>query len=475
LQKLLLSIPEFIGHLHPVLVHLPIGILLVACLFIWQVRKDKHAHLQPAINVLLLLGMISAVASCITGYVLSQTGDYDEDMVDLHQWMGISVAVFSIFLYYSRRKPMLTKWQWLMAPFLVLLIFVTGHLGGSLTHGSDYLIAPLQNLGADTELVVKNKPIPNVQEAIAYTDVIKPIFQSKCYGCHGPTKQKGKLRLDQPDLILKGGKDGAVITPGNSTKSELVKRIMLPRDEDHHMAPKEKPQLSSGEKSLIGWWVDNGADFTKRVKDLPQPDKIKPLLMALQKADQEKKILSDVPTEPVEKGNEKSVISLRNAGVLVQPVSIGNNYLEINFVNSRLPADSLMFLLPDLKKQLVRLKMSGVKLTDKNMLHLGECVNIRRLDLDHTGITDNALSSLLPLIELQSLNLVGNPVSTDGILKLKSLKHLQSLYLYQTRVAKQEWAQLAKAFPKVSLDSGGYTLPFIASDTVVVKPPKSKE
>jgi uncharacterized membrane protein len=475
LQKLLLSIPEFIGHLHPVLVHLPIGILLVACLFIWQASKDKFAHLQPAINVLLLLGMISAVVSCITGYVLSQTGDYDEDMVDLHQWMGISVAVFSIFLYYSRRKAILSKWQWLMAPFLVVLIFVTGHLGGSLTHGSDYLIGPLQNLGSDTVQVVKNKPIPNVQEAIVYTDIIKPIFQSKCYGCHGASKQKGKLRLDQPDLIMKGGKDGVVIIPGNSAKSELIKRIMLPRDEDHHMAPKEKPQLNSGEKSLVGWWVDNGADFTRKVKEIPQPDKIKPLLLALQKADEEKKTLSDVPAEPVEKGNEKSAAMLRNAGVLVQPVSTKSNYLEINFVNSRLPADSLMYLLPELKKQLVRVKMSGVKLNDKNILYLRECVNIRRLDLDHTGITDSGVALLSPLTELQSLNLVGNPVTIEGVLKLRTLKHLQTLYLYQTRVVKEKWTQLAKAFPKTMLDSGGYSLPFIASDTMVVKPPKSKE
>lgn len=475
MQQLLLSIPEFIGHLHPVLVHLPIGILLVACLFIWQSRKDKYLHLQPAIHVMLLLGMISAVASCITGYTLSQSGDYDEGMVDLHQWMGISVAVFSVILYYSRRKPGLRKWQWLLAPFLVVLIFITGHLGGSLTHGSDYLTAPLQNLGSDSELVVQIKPIPNVQEALVYTDIIKPIFQSKCYGCHGPTKQKGKLRLDQPDLILKGGKDGVVIVPGNSVKSELVKRIMLPREEEHHMAPKEKPQLSSSQKSLVGWWIDNGAEFTKKVKEIPQPDKIKPLLVALQKVDEEKKAMSDIPSAPVDNGNDQVISKLRNAGVLVQPVSTGNHYLEISFINNRLPADSLMFLLPELKKQLVRLKMSGTALTDKNISFLGACVNIRRLDLDHTGITDSGLTSLLPLTELQSLNLVGNPVTTEGVMKLTSLKHLQSLYLYQTHVAKPEWNRLAKAFPHVTLDSGGYTLPFIASDTVVVKPPKTTQ
>ena len=472
MQQLPLSIPEFIGHLHPVLVHLPIGILLVACLFLWQARKDKYAHLQPAINVILLLGMISAIASCITGFVLSQTGDYDEEMVGWHQWMGISVAILSIVIYYFRRKSYLRKWQWLLAPFLVLLIFITGHLGGSLTHGSDYLSSPLKDLGGDSVVVIKIKPIPNIQEAIIYTDIISPIFQTKCYGCHGKTKQKGKLRLDQPEWIMKGGKDGAVILPGSAAKSDLVKRIMLPREEEHHMAPKEKPQLTSQEKALVGWWIDNGADFTKKVKDVQQPDKIKPALISLQKGNEERKIIVDIPSAPVEKGDEVVMNKLRKSGVLVQPVSNGSNYLEVNFVNATVPADSLTNLLPALKKQLIQLKMSGIALTNQNISPISQCVNIRRLELDHSGITDSGLVYLQPLEHLQSLNLVGTPVTVEGIMKLKKLSHLQSIYLYQTKVAKTDWPRLVKTFPTVALDSGGYTIPFIAMDTVIVKPPK---
>jgi uncharacterized membrane protein/mono/diheme cytochrome c family protein len=467
-----LSISEFIGHLHPVLVHLPIGILLIACLFLWQSRKDKYAHLQPAINIILLLGMISAIASCITGFVLSESGDYDETMVSWHQWMGFSVATLSIVIYYFRRKSYLRKWQSLLAPFLLLLIFITGHLGGSLTHGADYLTLPLKDLGADSEMVFKIKPISNVQEAIIYTDIIKPIFQTKCYGCHSATKQKGKLRLDQPDLIMKGGKDGAVIVQGNAEKSELVKRIMISREEEHHMAPKEKPQLSSGQKSLISWWVDNGADFTKKVKDVEQPDKIKPVLIALQKSDIERKSLTDIPVIPVEKGDGSVINKLRKAGVLVQSVSGNSNYLEINFINATAPTDSLTYLLPALKKQLVRLKMSGMTLKTDNISELGLCTDIRRLELDHTGITDSGLIYLQHLEQLQVLNLVGNPITTEGVMKIKSLKHLLSIYLYQTKVAKSDWQRLAKTFPGVALDSGGYTIPFIASDTVIVKPPK---
>lgn len=103
-QHLLLSIPEFIGHLHPVIVHLPIGILLLACLFLWQSRKDRSEDFQRTINIILGLGMISAIAACITGFILSRIGEYEEGLAGWHQWMGISVALVSIITFYFRRK-----------------------------------------------------------------------------------------------------------------------------------------------------------------------------------------------------------------------------------------------------------------------------------------------------------------------------------------------------------------------------------
>jgi len=468
----LLSIPDFIGHLHPVLVHLPIGILLLACLFIVLTRNGKNTYLQPAIHLILLLGIVSAIASCITGYILSGSGDYDEDLVNFHQWMGIGVAVVSVGIYYTRRKSYFARQQWMLASLLGLLIAITGHLGGSLTHGSDYLSQPLKDLGADSVVDFKRKPIPNVQEAVAYPDIIKPILQAKCYGCHGPTKQKGKLRLDQPEWILKGGKDGVVIVPGNAGKSEIVKRLMLPREEEHHMAPKEKPQLTSSEKSLVSWWIDNGADFNKKVKDLQQPGQIKPILNALQKSDVIKSNVTDIPEIPVERGDDGVITRLRHFGVIIQPVSRNSNYLEANFINAIVPDDSLIYLLPALKNQLVRINMSGLKLEEKNISPLGLCINIRRLDLAHTGITDKGLTFLLTLEQLQSLNLVGTSVTAEGVRKLKVLKHLRVIYLYQTRIDKKDWQRLAQTWPGVTLDSGGYTIPFIASDTVVVKAPK---
>src|ERR1700733_1010760 len=104
---------ELLGHLHPIIVHLPIGILLLACLFMWQSRKNKYENLQPFINIILFWGMTSAVAACITGFILSQSGGYDTGLVNWHQWMGISVALLSIVIYFLRKKPNFIRRQWI--------------------------------------------------------------------------------------------------------------------------------------------------------------------------------------------------------------------------------------------------------------------------------------------------------------------------------------------------------------------------
>ena len=89
---MLLTITEFIGHLHPALVHLPIGILLIALFLIWLSGKKQYNISPSVISIVLLIGAISAAASCITGYILSLSDDYESNQVSWHMWMGIGVA-----------------------------------------------------------------------------------------------------------------------------------------------------------------------------------------------------------------------------------------------------------------------------------------------------------------------------------------------------------------------------------------------
>jgi uncharacterized membrane protein len=461
---------EFFGHFHVVLVHLPIGILLLACVFQWLERRPKFSSLYAATNIALLIGMICAILSALTGYLLSFSGDYDEGLVITHQWFGISVAAVSIAMFYFHSKAASFKIQVSISILLFMLIVITGHLGGSLTHGSDYLTKSW-SLTSDT--VAQRKPIPNVQEAMVYSDVIQPILQTRCYSCHGKNKQKGKLRMDDSLRLMKGGKDGPVIIPGNAEKSEMAKRLSLPREDDDHMPPKEKPQPTEQEIALIHWWIKSGASFDKKVKQLDQPEELKPALLALQNVQEKKIIVPDIPAKPVVKANDEAIKKLKDIGAVVEPVAQNTNYISANFVTVTKPGDKEVQLLLPLKEQLIELKLGGASITDSALFVISQFKNLMRLQLDHTKITDKGLANLKVLENLRYLNLVGTAVTEKGVLQLKDLKNLRSIYLYQTGVKKSEWKDLKKAFPKTLIDSGGYTVPFLPTDTIEVKPPKT--
>jgi mono/diheme cytochrome c family protein/uncharacterized membrane protein len=462
-----MNFTEVIGNLHPALVHLPIGILLLTGLFQLLALKPKYAGLYTATRIALFWGMIVAILSGISGFLLSQTGDYDESLLDTHKWFGIVTAFVSIIAYlFTRWENEFAKWTILL---MVVGVIVTGHLGGSLTHGTDYLTKGFSNEDSTGKEV---KPIADVQEANVYGDIIQPIFQNKCYTCHNKSKKKGGLRLDQPSFILKGGKDGEVINPGNAEESDMIKRLLLPRNHEDHMPPKEKPQLKENEIALIHWWIATGATFDKKTRELVQPEKIKPILLALQKAT--KKTLPDVPEKPVERADDKIIKQLREKGVVIIPVTRNSNYLSANFVTVDSITVKEISLLGPLRKQLIWLNLGYKNVPDSLLKTIGQLTNLTRLQLNNTPVTDQGIVLLHSLTRLQYLNLVATRVTSQGLLKLKNLPDLQAIYLYKTFISASDWAILKNSFPKVTLDTGGYQVPFLETDTLIVKPPEKK-
>ena len=472
---MLLSIIEFIGHFHPLLVHLPIGILFIALILQWMSRKEKYTPLSVAVPVILLAGSIAAFTSCITGYLLSISDDYDKSLVSWHMWMGIGVTLVSLMLYAKEKNPLFAIDKRILSLGLLLLLMITGHMGGSLTHGSDYLTKPLKQLFSKDSVANETiKPIANVQEAVAYTDVITPILQSKCYSCHNANKQKGGLRMDQIGLLMKGGKDGKIITPGNADESELIKRLLLPTDNEHHMPPKEKPQPSESQIALLHWWISNNADAQKKVKDLTQTDKIKPLLTALQTLVATQKERTDIPVAQVGKAAEKIIDQLKERNIVVLPVAQNTNYLMANFVTDSVIYKADMELLLQLKPQLIWLKLHNTNISDEMLASIAQLTNLTRLDLSNTFITDKGLPQLVTLTNLQYLNLVGTTISGAAITQLKGLSKLQTLYLFKTKFSTKDLATVKSVFPKTIIDTGGYNVPLLTSDTTLVKEPVKK-
>jgi uncharacterized membrane protein len=444
------------------LVHLPIGFLLLALVFQWLSRKEKYHNLLPAVRLSFLLGMISAVLSCLSGLMLSSGGEYDEAALGLHKWFGISVAMISAMGYWFSKKSS-SALKNILSLILLALIIVTGHLGGTLTHGEGFLTKGIIQSAKDSNTSAR-KIIADVQEAVVFTDLIQPILTDKCGGCHSAAKQKGGLRLDGEEWILKGGKEGKIYAPGNAAASELYKRIILDPLDEKHMAPKGKPQLTEQEVNLIKWLIDSNAGFKKKVKEVAQPPQVIPVLKAMQSAVVTMK-KPEIPSDPVDKIDQSVLDTLRNAGIVVLPVSSTSNYLLANFVSIPKLDDRTVALLKLVTKQLVWLKLSYANLSDESWKIVGNCKNLIRLSIEHTNVGDGQLGYLSRLSQLQYLNLVGTQISAQGIAQLRSLGQLENIYLGQTQVKGSEFAGLQNLFPKAHIDSGNYRLENIPADT----------
>jgi len=276
-------ITQFLGRLHPVLVHLPIGILFLAFIFECLAQVRPYKKLRSAVQPALLIGVFFAIAAAITGWYLSQEGGYEDDLLSRHKTLGIATAILGVVVYFLRATAQLyfqskakrrTFYLVLFIP-LIILVSLTGHFGGSLTHGEDYLFASIETSAGVVDPAIKLQRISDINNAAFYPDVIQPILESRCYSCHSSRKQKGDLRLDDIAHIEKGGEHGAILERGNSDSSSLFQRLMLPLEDDDHMPPNEKPQPSSSEIAMIQAWIDEGANFEMKVSACKDSDKIK--------------------------------------------------------------------------------------------------------------------------------------------------------------------------------------------------------
>ena len=104
-------------------------------------------------------------------------------------------------------------------------------------------------------------------------DEVRAIFEGKCLECHNPDKTKGKLLMTTREAFLKGGESGHALIGVDAEKSELIKRLTLPKDHDDIMPPKNGP-LPAAEIDVLRRWVAEGATWPAGVT-LASKDKAK--------------------------------------------------------------------------------------------------------------------------------------------------------------------------------------------------------
>ncbi len=107
-------------------------------------------------------------------------------------------------------------------------------------------------------------PLPpaSTKTGVTYATDIKPIFDANCLKCHDGTKKpKAGIALDTLEGVLKGGKEGKIITVGDSTKGDLIASIAHLGDDPMTFMPKGKgaKKLTDEQIGLIRAWIDQGA------------------------------------------------------------------------------------------------------------------------------------------------------------------------------------------------------------------------
>jgi mono/diheme cytochrome c family protein/uncharacterized membrane protein len=460
----------FVGRFHPLLVHLPIGFLLIAALLeIGRRAKMMQVGTSP-ITFILFCSAIGATLACLAGYMLSLGGGYDDVLLDKHKWQGIGVAAFAWVAWFvsvnkfKQKIPLGPTFYSVALGLAVLLTMTAGHDGGSLTHGEGYLTQytpePFRTMAgmqpaesADEEA----KPITDIEQAIVYQDIVQPIMKTKCVQCHNASKSKGDLRLDQLDLIKKGGESGPALQAGSSAASDLIKRCLLPENDDKHMPPKGKPQLNNEQIALLSWWIEQGASADKRVADLQKSEAVKPALASLSSgasAGQEKAADSPVLCMQVEPADDEKINALRKAGLLVNPISQDKNLLEVSAVNAKTFDDRQIGLLADLTGQIITLKLGGTLVTDVSLKEIAKLKYLTKLHLDQTAITDAGLAELKSLQYLQYLNLIGTKVTDNGLKNVAAISTVRSVYVWNSNVTDSIARQIAKINPKIAIING---------------------
>ncbi|MGZ3811676.1 MAG: FN3 associated domain-containing protein [Mucilaginibacter sp.] len=440
-----LVIPQWlqpVGRLHPVILHFPIVILILAMLlefFRFRTEFAKEKFYEEFTTLLLLIGALFSAITVIMGLFLSREPGYEGGNLQWHKWFGVSIAFISALIYWFRG----TVWYDLKAArtgaiVVVFCLLITGHYGADITHGDNFILAP-----------VMQKQAVSFDKALVYQDVIQPIFESKCTSCHNPDKLKGGLLLIDEASVLKGGRTGKLFVPGQPQVSLLLQRIHLPGDEKKHMPPAGKTQLTPAEMNLLYLWVKENLGFKKKVIELPANDSLR--------------MIASTFLKPAETTEEKYDFSAADAQTIkklnnnyrgIYPLSSGSPALAVNVYNKAGYTSKTLSDLKEIKKQVVSLDLHKMPVKDEELKTIAQFENLRMLNLNFTDITGSTLKELTSLKYLRSLSIAGDKLNPHALDQLSNFKGLNELTIWNTGLTTADIQQLKKVNKKIQFIEG---------------------
>lgn len=458
---------QVFGRMHPLALHFPIVLVMIyaGVMIFFPSGLRKERWFISAVDAVLLSAAFTASVTALMGFALSRNEGYDPDSLSVHKWTGVFIP-FVLYFFYLFRKKFFTNIlsARITSVAITVLVIVAGHHGATITHGENFILAPVTPVNV--------RVVPPFEDAFVYNDLVQPILENKCMTCHNNKKSKGELIMDTKELFVKGGKNGVPWDTAKADLGILISRLHMPLEDKEHMPPKGKPQLSDDELFIVHEWVKRGANFEQKFTDLLPSDTF--YVIGRNK----------LPSSSEEKydfaaAEEKTVSGLNNNNRLVSPIALGSPALAVTFYNRKLFKISDLKDLAPVSDKIVELNLPKLDIKDEDISILRQFRNLRRLNLNFTSITGKTLGELKSLPFLKMISLSGTGVDVASLKKLENFPKLKTVYLWSTPAASARLDDLHEKNKNIAYYAGfkgdtvtlQLTPPIMENEEVIISKP----
>jgi len=454
----------FLGRFHVLALHLPIGIVIAAVVLDWISRRPRHAALAQASPFLWGAAAISAVLTAVLGYLHFAEGAFTGPSGEAHRFWGTLTAVAALGGWWlaARGRGVVGAAQLAAGIAMLVLVSITGHYGGNLTHGTTFLeeYAP-SFLRSLVGAAPRRPPVTSVAAADPYLDVVQPLLEQRCGTCHNDDKRNGGFSVGSYDSTLVGGDTGRAFVPGNVEASEALYRVSLPPEDEAFMPAEGKTPLTAAQVAILTWWVGAGAPRDTAVGALGAPADVEPLLAAQLGLGGP---AARAQSSPRAVADAKVVADLAAAGLLARQRSDSDARLVVSPLSAETPLGApALQALAAAATQVADLNLAASDLDDADLDAIGPLPAATHLRFARNGLTDAALAALSSSPRLEHLNLYGNAGITDqGIEAIAALTTLREVFLWQTGVTDAGAARLRELRPDMTVNVGATQQPAAA-------------
>jgi uncharacterized membrane protein len=436
----------FLGRFHPLVVHLPIAFVLLLPVLEIPLPFLPAPGRRGASALLLFSAIVTILGAILLGWLLAYAGGYQGGLMIRHAWAAVTTGLLlSLAAILWENSP----WRIGLILAAVASVSLTGHLGGELSHGTDYLTEfapePLKNLIEGKKVESDSPP-----DLTVYGAVIAPAFKRSCIQCHNAGTANGALQLDSYGGLLKGGEAGPVIMPGKPEESLIIHRVTLAPDDQKSMPPAPKTPLTAAELSILRAWIAAGAKPETTIEDLSSlPAEGKSLIASRRRA------LRPPPPQVPDPSQSMSTIlnSIAPSGARIIPISSNpREGLTLLTISKAASFDDANFSqATPAGPFLVEAELARTQITDKGLSDINHFSNLRRIDLSWTKVSGTGATKALALPHLEVLLLTGTSVDDDWLRTVKPGKSLRTLGLFQTKVTEQGIAAFLKEHPQLNV------------------------